>query len=215
MDATRIAGADSMSTRPIHLALDVDGVFADFNAAFRKKLIDLTGVDKFQDQPATTWHYATEQFGYDREDVRRVWRQIHDSPNFWLDINPRPGAIQFFNELRRREGMTFDYTFITSRRGFRAKRQTQHWLGMHGIDHPTVILTADKADVYAVLKITHVLDDAPWNVQAALDLGLDAYLVEAPYNAEDRASLMAQGAVTLSNLADFWEYLDGTAQEAA
>lgn len=204
-----------MSTRPIHLGLDIDGVFADFNAAFRKKLIDLTGVDKFQNQPATTWHYATEQFGYDREDVRRVWRHINDSPNFWLDINPRPGAIRFFTELRRREGMTFDYTFITSRRGFRAKRQTQHWLGMHGIDHPTVILTADKFDVYDALKITHVIDDATWNVQAALDLGLEAYLVEAPYNAEDRASLMAQGAVTLSNLADFWEYLDGTAQEAA
>src|SRR5690606_6108129 len=96
----RLHGDPIMSTRPIHLGLDIDGVFADFNAAFRKKLIDLTGVDKFQGQPATTWHYATEQFGYDREDVRRVWQQIHDSPNFWLDINPRPGAIPFFTELR-------------------------------------------------------------------------------------------------------------------
>src|SRR5690606_39184064 len=182
--------------------------------AFRKKLIDLTGVDKFENRPATTWHYATEQFGYDREDVRRAWRQIHDSPNVWLDINPRPGAIEFFAELRRREGPSFDYTFITSRRGLTAKRQTSTWLSMHGLVFPTVIMTADKADVYDALKITHVIDDAPWNVQAALDLNLEAYLVEAPYNAEDRPSLMEQGAVTIANLADVWEYLDGTAEAA-
>ena len=190
--------------RPMHLGIDLDGVLADFNSAFIETLAEVTGRALISKGTIpTVWDYP-QFYGYTAAETSRVWEHIKGAKRWWLELAPLPGAHQFFSNLNWRMDKT---TFITSRLGATAKEQSQAWLGFFLDEEPEVVIAHDKGPVYEALGISHVLDDKPAHVHAALEAGCKAILLAQPWNEVERPALVRRGAIVIESLEDFWRHL--------
>jgi hypothetical protein len=61
----------------MQLFVDLDGVLCDFIGGFKKK-------------------FGVSFFDVKEEDA---WKMVKAQPNLWLELDPFPGAIEFFNDL--------------------------------------------------------------------------------------------------------------------
>lgn len=188
----------------MHIGCDLDGVLADFNRSFITTLGEVTGRALI---PAgtipTVWDYP-QHFGYTPKETSKVWEHIKDSGRWWANLSPLPDAHQFLNNLGWRADKT---TFITSRPGVTAKEQSQEWLGFFLDPVPDVVIASSKGPVYEALGITHVLDDKPEHIHAAIEAGAKAVLLAQPWNEVERPALLRRGAIVIDSLEDFWRHL--------
>lgn len=176
-------------SKPLIVGCDVDGVLADFNTAYRQRLIDVTGrelLPPFVDgHEPSVWNYATDEYGYTKEEDNRVWKAIKSDPHFWGDLDHYPvTALALLLTLRDLENVYF----ITTRPGLRVKKQTEQWLMSRWITNPTVLIAGnaeDKGRLAAGLHLTHFIDDRPENCLAVKmqSPNTEVYLFEHRYNA--------------------------------
>lgn len=159
------------------VGIDVDGVLADFNTAFMRRVVNVTGRDLWPEnyQP-TTWSYPTT-VGYTPEEEAVVWKTIKEDRVFWYCLPTYPETWETFRYLDERIKVDRDDVyFITARPGAEAKRQTEMWLLKefnHVTTHhhnPTVLITPHKG-------------------LAAQTLGLDVYIDDRYENALDAAGV--------------------------
>lgn len=110
-----------------------------------------------------TWYYARAA-GVSKEDEIKTWDAIKASQKFWRDLPAYPGTRSFLETLR--EQWYWEVYFITNRMGMAPKRQTETWLNSYGYNHPTVLISVDKAKgkICQALDLTHYIDDKPENV---------------------------------------------------
>lgn len=197
------------------VAFDIDGVLADFHAAYRATLIDVSGRDLIpaREQPPC-WDYA-QTYGYTAEEDTRAWERINRSPTFWVNLNPLPAAKGFLRQIQRWLDACGEREvyFVTSRTGVALKRQTEQWLHDHGIQYPSVVVTSatNKAAVCHALGCHWLVEDSSANLftlyehpQPRITKGA---LLRARYNEADIPALRAQGAVILDKLNDFWRHI--------
>lgn len=190
----------------VRLGIDIDGVLADFNDAYRRKLFEVTNEDRIPVgfQPSV-WNYASEQYGYTKAQESATWEAIKRSSSFWLSLDPLEGAVRFLDEVGRMIDHGHEAVFVTSRPGFRAKQQTEEWLKWHGLDAtPTVVIASVKGPVYAALGITDVLDDKPEHVEAALRQGCSAAMLLTAWNVRDQDRITQLGGRVISSINQFW-----------
>lgn len=176
------------------IGCDVDGVLADFNTAYRQRLIDITGRDLIppfvNGHEPSVWNYATDEYGYTKEEDKAVWKNIMSSVSFWEDLRAYPHVPSFLWErdcdihISLRD---IDWYFITTRPGFRVKVQTESWLQNNGIDYPTVLIAKDaraKGQLAAGLGLTHFIDDRDLNCYAVMHYSPDTqvYMLRHKYN---------------------------------
>lgn len=176
-------------TKPI-VGIDVDGVLASFNNSYIKLIRDLSGRDLFdgrEESPSfpTDWNYD-EVAGYNDEEIDKAWDHVKASPIFWKALFPYEGVREFVTELER---LGLDVYFITSRPGPTAKKQTEDWLEAVGVDHPTVLISSEKAACCDALEITHYIDD---KVENCKDVYLHSwrtscYMLARPWNTQTKA----------------------------
>jgi uncharacterized HAD superfamily protein len=136
----------------LRLGIDIDGVVADFQSAFRAL------AERELGRPA-----EDPDADLSRQDVDRLWKVVADSPNWWLEIQPyEPDQIARLYALARRQ--RWEVFFMTSRpesAGDAVQLQTQVWLERLGFYLPTVLTMPNGArgEIARSLRLDLAVDD--------------------------------------------------------
>src|SRR5579862_2243441 len=111
------------------IGIDVDGVLADFNDRFIRRVISVTGKHLFPSLPfdIPCWDYP-QYYGYTKAEVETVLADIHNDHSFWYALRPYEGVTGALQTLGGWHFRGDDIYFITSRQGVRVKQQTEEWL---------------------------------------------------------------------------------------
>lgn len=162
----------------LRIGFDMDGVLADFGAAFRDVELRLFG------SPATlragdpeVGPPETEEEPTLAERRRRraaVWESIQATPDFWTTLKPiDEGAVRRIHELMLRHA--WEVVFLTQRpatAGETVQRQTQRWLVEQGFDLPSVlVIAAGRGAAINALRLDYHVDDS---AQHCLDVIADS-----------------------------------------
>lgn len=167
------------------LAIDLDGVLANFTDAYAKLLTSETGImfpkATLEWPPVWAWDRAA---GVTPEQEANVWQgQILDpKTKFWQQLAPLPGAIPVIRRLNTLAKHGHDVYFLTHRMGVSAKHQTESWLYEHGMDYPTAVLVEQKLPVLLALQVDAFIDDKESTIQSVQDAPFRVYIQDAPYN---------------------------------
>ncbi len=183
------------------IGVDIDGVLADFNAAFINLVIQETGRDLFPPRPfdIPLWNYP-EHYGYDQEEIAKVWGVIEHSPIFWQTLPYYPDTYDSAKYLRQQMELGHDVYFVTSRPGLTAKVQTERWLRRLALS-PTVLISSLKGLCAKALRFDAYIDDKWENAVDAARTGTATTLLSRPWNAGyDTASF---GIVRTSTVVGF------------
>jgi beta-phosphoglucomutase-like phosphatase (HAD superfamily) len=160
----------------LRVGFDMDGVLADFGAAFRAIEGELFGADttgpppnpteeEKEQTPDRNLNPAASAKESDRR-RRAVWDRIRATPDFWTTLKPTdPDAVRQLQALMLQWG--WEVVFITQRpstAGETVQRQTQRWLVQQGFDMPSVVVIAgSRGAAINALRLTHHVDDSPQN----------------------------------------------------
>src|SRR5687768_8784494 len=113
----------------LRFGIDVDGVLADFRAAFRslatRELEHRSGGDVEKE--------------LSKGDIERLWKAVAREPNWWADL-PAYESAQIARLYERARDGRWEVFFMTSRppsAGDTVQLQTQVWLEQHGFYMPS------------------------------------------------------------------------------
>lgn len=195
------------------IAVDVDGVLADFSVAYRKLIIETTGRDIFPpikagvliDSQMTCWDWP-ESYGYTRDEIGKVWKHIGSDQCFWQFLPPLPTAVEFLFNLNH---SSHEVYFVTNRKGPNAQFQTAAWLSKHGYsNHPAVILAPrGKANILGALAADFFIDDKPDTLVSVMDAlpEIATFAIDYPYNSHIELPVTRR----LHDVMEFWEAING------
>jgi hypothetical protein len=173
----------------------MDGVLADFSAAFREYGTRLFGPAEpapkplgqrrqAGDQPETEEERqaaaerdARERIENDRALRRRedkIWAVIESTPDFWMTLKPtEEGVVRRINELAFKH--RWEVFFITQRpatEGDTVQRQTQRWLVEQGFELPSVlVINGSRGAAAKAIRLDYHVDD---NSQNCFDVSADS-----------------------------------------
>lgn len=129
---------------------------------------------------------------YAKQIEHEAWNTVKTDPTFWLMLKPLPGTQEAIAKLKTLAHNNAIY-FITTRPGINPKQQTEDWLHAMGFPGATVIVSREKGMVAAGVELDVMIEDyAPnlWDVRRMRGNKVGCYLVDAPYNREDRMPFM-------------------------
>jgi len=194
------------------IGIDIDGVLANFNDAYRIRLAEVTGralIPEGEEPPC--WYYATDHYGYTKEEDKATWKSIVEDANFWYDLQPYAGTKNFLIALEHFEFHHAEKYFITTRPGLNVKRQSERWLTKNGWwDEPTVLIArGEKGPLAAGLGVTHFIDDRPENCFSVQDACPNARIVllSARYNQWAHEECKARNIAVIDTIQTFLEEL--------
>jgi len=173
----------------VRVAIDVDGVLAEFTLSFTTLATNMG----LCEAPRFCKDQQTWEFEFDVDPVWNVWKGLW---NKWMTLDPLiyPWDILKLNDAIR----DHDVYFITTRpgtRGLTADRQTEYWLAGLGINTMMSRVIATKAGskgrLMEALDIEIAIDDSPnYLNEIVLDTSSTQVVVrEWPYNLEWRKEM--------------------------
>ena len=144
----------------LRIGLDVDGVLANFRAAFHEAAVhclrhDIRDVEDLKSTDALA-----------DEDVKRVWERIGRTTNWWMGLQPyEPDQIARLYDLTR--AATWEVFFLTKRppsAGDSVQFQTQWWIERQGFYLPAVVtVPGSRGELANALRLDLVVDDLVLN----------------------------------------------------
>jgi FMN phosphatase YigB (HAD superfamily) len=154
----------------LRIGFDMDGVLADFAAAYRlveQRLFGTDGppeIEKPEEPAAKEEREAAGVDGPGRRDS--VWAAIRETPDFWETLAPlRPAAVARIQDLSLRH--RWEVFFVTQRPatdGDTVQRQTQRWLVKQGFELPSVlVIKGPRGAAAGALRLDYHVDDSPAN----------------------------------------------------
>lgn len=140
----------------LRLGFDIDGVLADFRAAFEAAarggahLPADADPDEPDAEPLST------------REIRRVWAVVKRTPNWWTKLSAyEPAQIARLYALTRR--LKWEVVFMTRRpqtAGDPVQFQTQWWIESQGFYLPAVVtVPGSRGDLANSLRLDMVVDD--------------------------------------------------------
>jgi hypothetical protein len=171
------------------IALDVDGVLANFTDAFAEMANRIWPNKVPKGYVNSHWH---DLGGLTSEEQHIVWDRIVATPNWWLIVNAYTsgvGALAVFCHMHNGH----DIYLVTSRTptvGGTVPWQTDMWLRACGVEaghnYIGVIESPQpsaKRAIYKALEIVMSIDDKGSTVEECDSLaGHQAYLLDRPWN---------------------------------
>src|SRR3990167_10651921 len=163
----------------MNIAIDIDGVLANFTTAYTKVAVELGLLAA----PISPYDQSTWRFDFPADPV---WREIDQRWNWWMTLEPIVSnyEVSIINML-----ISFNNVyFLTNRRsgkmGLSAKTQSEYWLGGVGIDipHAQVIPCESKGELAKALGVTLAIDDKPENIFDIRTKGIDCVVRRWKYN---------------------------------
>lgn len=160
----------------MRVALDCDGVIYEWQRTCRYMLnlhrgYDLPPVEEW-------WHeWGSVKHAIEKEDWNWVWSQDAVDKGLWRHGHVTKGAIEGIDRLDKKH----DIILITTRPRL-AYRDTLAFVAFHNLPFKEVHILPDepKSNVYFDVLV----DDAPHNIEDALDKGRHAILFSRPWNTQ-------------------------------
>jgi hypothetical protein len=191
----------------MRFAIDLDGVLSNFTARVISVANTLWPGRLRSDFVPDNWDYVGT---FTKEEWDKIWAQIKNTPNFWLDAPPLSGVEDLWHYLERPNNGSDEVFFVTSRAvtvGYSPQVQSSQWLNTLGLwprkGRSVVLCVADakhKQDLFRGLGLKFMLDDfAPTVYQLNEIDGMHAFVLDQPYN---------QHAKDLPRVYSVTEYLD-------
>ena len=162
------------------LGIDIDGVLAEFNTAFKKFFPKIS-----DDFVPDVWDWP-RKYGATDDELEEAWDILRDSSDFWRRLSPYPEMAEQSKVINDLSADGHEIYFITAREGWCAKFETETWLRQHGVAYPTVIISpgSRKWKVCSALELDAMLDDSLDNVRVISNV-CRTYLLDRPWNQQD------------------------------
>jgi len=183
---------------PLRIGIDIDGVLADFRAAFRATALRCLRreVDDAQEP----------EVPLSADDVRRVWDHIGRTSNWWLDV-PAYEPDQIARLYSAARAANWEIFFMTKRppsAGDSVQFQTQWWIERFGFYLPSVLtVPGSRGDVANALRLDLLVDDQLINcVEVVSASPTKAILMQRTPDNTARAHATSRGIGVVSTLAD-------------
>ncbi len=167
------------------VALDIDGVLADFISPFVRVLEARSGGTV--DLESVTDPNFAQYPSLSADMIRECIMAVSDSPKFWRDLSPLPNVEQWklLEGLSREERLVF-VTHRYERKHYSIHDVTCEWLRRQGVSQPVVYFTQDlKSKLVGKLGAKLFVDDRHENCRDVAD-NTDA-IVLMPHRAYNRA----------------------------
>lgn len=179
----------------LRIGVDVDGVLADFRAAFREAARQTLGRDFVEPEDPKNPQAILQK------DVRRVWDWVGKQTNWWMELAPyEPGQIARLYSITR--AARWEVFFLTNRpasAGDSVQFQTQWWIEREGFFLPAVLtVPGSRGDIANGLRLDLLIDDLSINcVEVVSSSPTKALLMlrEANQAIEDHATSRGIGVV--------------------
>jgi 5'(3')-deoxyribonucleotidase len=141
------------------VALDIDGVLADFVSPF-VKVLELRSGCAVDLESVTDPNFAKYPF-LSGELITQCIMEVSDDPRFWRSLAPLPSAEQweFLDALSREERLVF-VTHRYERHHYSIHEVTSDWLREQGVSKPVVYFTQKaKSELVERLGVKVFVDD--------------------------------------------------------
>lgn len=146
------------------MAIDCDGVLADFVGAFVRLYNSRRMSRRITAEDWTNWGGGGQ---FNRKEEKEMWKVITATPNWWLSVEALPGVGELARWMSGQSG--HDIWVVTSRTetaGMTATKQTERWLqecrlnpGNNYLGVITVPDSDDKVNLVSKLDIDWIIDD--------------------------------------------------------
>ena len=180
----------------LRLGIDVDGVIADFQSAFRTLAERELGIAAKDVESELT-----------KADVDRLWKVVGGSPNWWVTLPAyEPDQVnRLYAEARRGRWEVFFLTSRPASAGDAVQLQTQVWLERLGFFLPSVLTTpaGARGEVARSLRLDLAIDDRLINCMEIISASNAKALLVARGAAEEklREGAEARGIGVVTTLA--------------
>ena len=184
----------------LRIGLDVDGVLANFRAAFQEFSVQCLGHDIRDAKDLTSSDPLADQ------DVERVWAHIGRTTNWWMHLQPyEQEEIARLYDLTR--AATWEVFFLTKRppsAGDSVQFQTQWWLERQGFYLPSVVtVPGSRGELANALRLDIVIDDLMLNcIEVVSASSSKAILMARDANDGARRHALDRGVGVVSDLAE-------------
>ncbi len=167
------------TTDPIVLGVDLDGVCADYEGAFRASVARQLTRDADTLPPQTVMD-AYSQWGLSFEQFEQAHRRAVLEDRMFRHMEPLPGVSEALWQL---SDLGVWIRIITHRLIFNWAHETSAadtaaWLDQHKIPYRDLCFIGDKPNVGADIYI----DDSPGNIMSLRSAGKTAIVFDQPYN---------------------------------
>ena len=184
----------------LRLGFDIDGVLANFQAAFRATAVRIGAKSGDEADPAQSGSPMSA------DEVRRVWDHIARTPNWWMEIDAyEPEQIARLYSLARAAG--WEVFFLTKRppsAGDSVQFQTQWWIERFGFYLPAVLtVPGSRGEVANALRLDLIVDDQLINcVEVVSASPTKAILMQRAPDATARTHATSRGVGVVATLAE-------------
>jgi hypothetical protein len=181
----------------LRLGIDVDGVIADFQSAFRSLAARELGVTAKNVEAELT-----------KADVDRLWKTVAAAPNWWVSLQAyEPDQVgRLYTESRHGRWEVFFLTSRPTSAGDAVQLQTQVWLENHGFFLPSVLTipAGARGEAARALRLDLAIDDRLVNCMEIISASNAKALLVARGTPDEkvRAGAEARGVGVVSTLAE-------------